>query len=280
MPFIKIPAIFTPLDRRTVKEAAVFYALKMFFYNGLIYNFKSRRAGISQAINISASKLRYMESALIRRGLAHWNGKHLQLTGYRVANEILKIKTKRFIKIKSTDVDAIENFLRAVNIKNNLKKQRYVIDKKIICAEINNIKAAAQLGIDYEKLTEKTSQRFSKNALKKISKRILTANNGEVLQRYERAARTIYAATVSEYPAIDTTATLSCAGIARVCLGASNPSTGYYLAQRLKMYGYITIQADTVPIAKGVHRQAAMFEPVGIGGRKFRTLKNRVNIEF
>lgn len=276
--FVKIPSKFPATSKKAVKVCAVYYALKQFFYNGLLYDFIRNRKHYASELGISVSKLRYMQSALVSNGLAQWNGKHLQLLNYKDANALLGIQCKRFIKFQSTDVHAIESFLYAVAIKQNFKEQKFKIEQKIVAFEFQNVKASMQMGFDYDVLIKKTSQRTSVNALKKLSKRILKANKGAIIRRYENAAREIQGATM-EPPQVNPVVTLSCSGIARVCLNSANKSTGYYLCKRLAFYGYLTTQADNVPITPGLKTESRFYQAAGIG-HKTRTLANRVNIGF
>lgn len=292
--FSKIPARFPTQDKRLVKAYATFAALKQIKFNGTLHAFKRNIKHYANVLKVHPNTLRTRAKDLLHYDFARYEGQALQLNTYRHVFGLLSPTlsvSKRFYKFTGTCVKAIELYIYACAIKENYRKQEYKIKQKIFAYEVSDLKACDkhQLFTDSQLavMVKRASQRTGERAYDTIAKKFLKHGYDAAVARHTRTWYQV-AAGSAELPAINPIKTLSCHGVARVCLGKSNRSTGYYLQRLLADHGHIQVMGCSVVATPGLQSQAAFYEPFGFYTRphksipflvtRYRTLENRINI--
>jgi hypothetical protein len=279
--FGKIPAKICTHDRETARLYAFFICLKQIKYNGLLYDFKKNRKQYATTLEVHINTIKNYERALILRGWAYWNGKHLQLRAYKHIWNLNGWDCYRFIKITDTTYNEVKNQIDTVPIYENLRKQVHIARCKISALEFNNFKATDQYNMPTDELyalVKKANQRAQSDAsYLRLIKSLWKNNAPQIWRRYENAYYTGLSSGIDEPPIVPYTV-VSMAGFAYLVAGKQDAhNSGYSIRKRLERAGLIKCECNKIRVTPNVTAAAKRFQPFGVFGKE-RQLITRVNI--
>ena len=268
--FAKIPAKICTHNKSMVKALAVYFALKQLNWRGYFLQYRSQINQIAQDLNISPNNLRAKLKILIDQGAAIPDGKNLQLCSYKKLWDILEITNPRFYKIADIDAKKIEEFIYFLPIRENLRHQEYAYTKKIIHYEFQQIDAQIKNNmIDPLTIAAILKRSRERAAFKDHNGENQLTDYGRKLQKFARFAATKLEGTLKnhlktfyakmahsfEMPSIQPRTTLSSKRAGEIALNRSNPSTGYYLLNKLYASGLIEIRNVSVKADQSLNKQ-------------------------
>lgn len=193
--FIKINKGLTTLlakDNTWLKALSVFYALKFYYKGGIILNISKRYKFFSGELGISESNLRSKIKFLIDQGLIERKNNNLIFSSFNKIKEKFKIKTTKYYKLEYKSPKELELFLKTLVIKENLERQEYKLQEKIINEELkkfgkiearttrNKIRKYLKKNLSYLKV------KYQKRELKDSSNKLfenLKINNSVTISR-------------------------------------------------------------------------------------------------
>lgn len=293
--FSKIPAYFPTDNKKLLRAYICFATLKQFKFNGSLHDFNHNIKAYAAQLSVHPNTLRARVKEMLYFGFVRYNGKTLQLYSYkRVFNLIIPkkvvkrdggydlIQPKRFYKFTGTFIKTAELFAYKIAIKENYRRQQHAVNKKLITYERENLKACHQYGLftndQLAVMVKRASQRTGERAFEKYAKLFMKNGYDAAVKRQER----VYYETLSgsvDLPPINVVVTLSCSGIARVCLGSTNRSTGWYLQRVLMANGMVEAKNVSVRAKERLKTMQAFYEPFGFyqrGKSMFRTLTSQM----
>lgn len=295
---MKIPANLPTHDRTQLKALSVFFCLKMVRYTGVIYDYRKNTKVISESFGISPNNLKAKVKWLLANDYVRYEGKHLKLIAYSTVCEKLQIH-ERYIKCERLDVRSMEYFIYAVKIKENLRRQEYAVQKKLVVWETTQIDALIKNpelfdATEYPLLLKKTRQRSEKTMIK-LARKFVTPRYDKLLQKHMNSQMILLRQSyMQRFNVVNPHITLSTSGVARVTKGSTSSATGWYLSRRLEQGGFITRtpqyinQVDTESVQRSLTRFNTWENPTwvkakcGLYGFKngYRTVETLINIEF
>ena len=206
-------------DSNTIKLIALFSQLKSMYVGGIILNYTSRYKQLTAVLDISESTLRKRINQLTTMGLIKKEGKHISFIAHKKIKELFDLSPK----LRKVNLFAFENTKQIQNkiivtaINENLKQQKYKINKKILSQKIK------RLAIQCSTIEENTYSFYAKRIDSLLENQI------------KRNLKTIKCGRI---PKINTQATLSRQGVAKL-LGRKSKATGTRWIRKLNQLNLI-----------------------------------------
>ena len=246
---VKIPLQINYESRRELRALATFYSLKHWNYAGRLHQFNKYLKNYAEFIKISPRQLKARISDLLTMELVKFDGHTLQLKGFKkIATE--NNFNKRAFEFCAGTPDLITLHIYKIKLNQNLKKQKFAYDKKKIIFETTEIKALIKNpelingeycneAINIKKLLANKGRQRSDKSIKRLAKIVNKYNGDKLDAKHFNALESGLKSGFKMYPFANPDITLSSAGIARVCLQSSAPSTGHTIKKQLQANGML-----------------------------------------
>lgn len=156
-------------DNQWLKALSVFYPLKFLYSGGIILNISKRYGEISSILDISESNLRKKIRFLKDQGFIEHKNNNLVFVSFDKIKTKFEIKTHKSHKLEYKNPKDFYILLKTLAIKENLEKQEFKLQERIILQELkkfgkiqaksirNKIRKKIKENIGF--LTEKLKQR-------------------------------------------------------------------------------------------------------------------------
>lgn len=207
-------------DNKWLKAMSVFYSLKYMYSGGIILNITKRYSEIAKFLGISETNLRSKINFLIEKGLIEKNNNKLIFISFNTIQKKFKIKTFKSYRIEYDKPKELEIKLKLIILEENLKRQEYKLQEKIINEELKK----------FGKIEAKTT-------IKKIRKKI-KSNINYLTEQYKQ--RELDYSLTNNYSSknINSEITLSRNSIAKQ-FGRTHKSAGSRFIKKLKTKGLV-----------------------------------------
>jgi len=199
---------------------SVFYSLKYLYAGGIILNISKRYKEISTILEISETNLRNKTKFLIELGLITKENNNLIFAGFNKIQKILKISSYKSYRIEYNTPKELEISLKCVAIEENLRKQEYKLQEKILKEEIKRFG-----NIQANNIIRKITQRLKKSII-------------PLTEKYKKREPSYSINKNSLEKQINPTTTLSRRGVA-VLFDKKSKSTGSRFIKRIKERGLV-----------------------------------------
>lgn len=207
-------------DQKLLKAFCVFYSLKYLYSGGIILNISKRYQELSKKLQISETNLRSKVKYLIEIGLITKENNNLTFAGFSAIKKKYKIKTFKSFRLEYKNPKGLEVFIKCAAIEENLKKQEYKLQQKILNEEL---------------------RKFGKIEAKSIRKKIikqLKSNIGILTENYKKREPSYSLNKTKLKNEVNPVTTLSRLGVADL-FGRKSKSTGTRFINKLKKYDCI-----------------------------------------
>lgn len=245
------------INHKHYRAFMVFLQLKPLYVSGVILNDDSKLpyTQIAAYLGLSISGLRGKIKQLKKYKLLKVdNEKNFHLASYKTFVGLFKDQfLRRMKKYRYNNIASADMLIKASAIRENFRKQEYVLKNKILHKEIYG---SVNAQVDRIKQPEGEIQSFQSNssdchggqkrtdlsqtAIRKIRK-ILLKDYDLLLHNHKRKYFEQLEQIQDGYPQINPFVTLSCAGMGR--LFGTCPSSGHYQRQMLSNAGILTIKS-------------------------------------
>lgn len=231
------------------REIFVFLELKPLFVSSVIFNDRGKLPyrKVAEFLGEGLSTTRKKITVLKRMKLLRVDGKkNFHLAKYDDLRELFQHHTKR--KYKLLNNGSTQHLVKTIAIYENLKRQEYVRNKKILERELINEFARKNmldplnsrsnpivLPLNAKGCEKYFSKRFIRNYTKMLRKSLDVR-----VEQYKKIYNAQILQTEIQFPYINPNLTLSCKGIARV-LGKQSASTGHYQSRKMEAKELLSI---------------------------------------
>lgn len=199
---------------------SVFYSLKYLYSGGIILNITKRYSELAKILGISESNLRSKLNFLINEGLIIKENNRLCFVSFNKIKEKFKIKTFKSYRIEYDNPKELEIKLKLIILEENLKRQEYKLQEKIINEEL-----------------KKFGKIEARNIIKKIRKKI-KSNISYLTEQYKQRELNFSLNNNYSSKKINSDITLSRNSIAKQ-FGKIHKSTGTRFIKKLKNKGLV-----------------------------------------